>query len=403
MAPEDIDQVLSQLGAPARDYWENELEISVDAVARTAANGEYLKEWIGKRTGCQVEILRRNLSLNGASSTREKKKDLKQLKRELLPYLLVQEFSYRKSRLATVELAKSVLPVDVLALCKKCEGEFDTLAICFALYAVDPNQLRCILHLDTHHKHGAASMVLKQDRRKPRKTLEAFLQPDVIASILQSVDKSKRDGRTGELMNIMHYDGQSLVFIRRCLRPAFLLRAGEVVHGHEPEWIVLEFFEGAKRVNICSTSVSESLQIANGIASAYYGADCEYQNDSAITYAKQIVRLLGQLRDERIDELVWIELTTNISPFAGENPFTLRDRHFNSIGPSVLDIERKVGPLIEVVDDIDSIKVAYRERRVKLIFEKRDPTKELRDNKLPDWPWWIDGVDEYYHAWRMHG
>jgi hypothetical protein len=372
MAPEETDQALSQLGAPARDFWENELEIGVDGVARSAADSEFMEEWIGKRAGRQVEILRRNFGMNGSSSVREKKKDLRGSNGELLPYLLVQEFSLRKSKLATVEWATSILPSDVMEMCRKDEDDFDTLAICFALYAVEPSQLRCILHLDKLYKRGAARMVMKQNRRRPDHPLDEFLQPDAVAPILEGFDKSKGDGRTGELMNIMPHDGHHLVFVRRCFRPSFLLRAGEVVHGHEPEWIVLEFFDGAKRVNICSTSVSESLEIANRIASAYYGAECEYENECEITYANQIVRLLGELRDQNIDEIVWVELTTNSSPLVGEIPMMLADRHFSSIGPSVIDFETKVGPLIDVVDRFESIKVIYRKKRVKLIFEKRE-------------------------------
>lgn len=303
MAPEQFDAVLSDVGAPARDFWENELEIGVDAIARSASDEEFMAEWIGRRGGRQVEILRRNLGMNGDGSIRSRKKDLQAGNGDLAPYLLVQEFAIRKSRLATMEVANAVLPPEVIEECRKSKDDFDTLAICFALYAEAPAQLRHILHLDKLHKRGAARMVMKQNPRRPVQPLDEFLTTGNVSPLLAAFDESKGDGRTGELMNIMPHDGHQLVFVRRCCRPSFLLQGSEVVHGHEPEWIVLDFFDGAKRVNICSTSVSESLEIANRIASAYYDKECEYENESEITYARQITRLLEQLRDERLGDV----------------------------------------------------------------------------------------------------
>ncbi|MCA9055119.1 MAG: hypothetical protein KDA75_14860, partial [Planctomycetaceae bacterium] len=372
MEREQIDAVLSEVGAPARDYWENDLEISVDAIARLASDRELMDDWIGKRAGRQVDILHRNLGMNGNGSVKSRKKGLQAGNGELTPYLLVQEFALRKSKLATMEVASSVLPQETIEMCRKSEDDFDTLAICFALYAAAPTELRRILHLDKLHKRGAARMVMKQTRRRPNQPLEEFLTTGNVTPLLAAFDESAGDGRKGELMNIMPHDGHQLVFVRRCFRPSFLLRGSEVVHGHEPEWIVLDFFDGAKRVNICSTSVTESLEIANRIASAYYGEECEYENESGITYARQITRLLEQLRNQQLGDVVWVELHTNSSPLVGEKPLSIAEPHFDSIGPAVADFEQKIGPLIDVVDRFESIKVIYAQKRVKLIFEKRE-------------------------------
>jgi len=385
MVEDQFDAILSAVDAPARDYWENELEVGVDPIARSASDEEFLDNWIGKRGGRQIEILCRNLGMNGEGSVGPRKKELQAEKAKLPPYVLVQEFSNRKSKLATAEVAKAVLPPDVIEMCRKSEDDFDTCALCFALYAVAPGELRRILHLDKLHKRGAARMVMKKECRRPELPLEKFLTLENVTPLLAAFDESTGDGRTGELMNILSQGERMLVFVRRCFRPSFLIRGSEVVHGHQPEWIVLDFFDGAKRVNICSTSVTESLEIANRIASAYYGANCEYENESEITYARQITRLLEQLRDQHLNDLVWVELCTNSSPLVGEIPLMLADRHVNSIGPSVIDFETKIGPLIDGVDRFESIKVIYAEKRVKLIFEKC-----------------VDGNDEYVVRYTDH-
>ena len=372
MVMNQFDAVLSEVGAPGRDYWEKELEVGVDAVARSAADRKFMEDWIDKRAGRQIDILRQNLRMNGDGSVVSRKKELQAGNGHLTPYLLVQEFSNRKSKLATLEVASTVLHPEIIEMCRKSEDDFDTLALCFALYAVAPAKLPHILHLDKLHKRGAARMVMKQTCRRPEQPLEQFLTTENVTPILAKFDESAGDGRTGELMNIMPHDGHMLVFVRRCLRPSFLIRGNEGVHGHESEWIVLDFFDGAKRVNICSTSVTESLEIANRIASAYYDTECEYENESEITFGRQITRLLEQLRDQQLGDVVWVELHTNSSPLIGDNPVSIAEPHEDSIGPAVVDFERKIGPLIDVVDRFESIKVIYAEKRVKLIFEKRE-------------------------------
>src|SRR5690606_17899758 len=142
---------------------------------------------------------------------------------------------------------------------------YDTVSLCFAIYAMEPNQLRRILHLHKIHKRGAARMIMKNGPRRPQQPLDEFFTQEKISPILEAFDTSQRDGRTGELMNIMVRDDHHIVFIRRCFRSSFIVGDRGLVHGYQPEWIVLDFFDGAKRVNISSNSVAESLEIANRI------------------------------------------------------------------------------------------------------------------------------------------
>ena len=140
------------------------------------------------------------------------------------------------------------------------------------------------------------------------------------------------------------------------------------MHGHRPEWIVFDFFDGAKRVNIASLSVNDSLEIANRIASTYFGKPCEYENESKVTYPKQLEQFLRVLKDGTDRELTWVELVVGNTPLEGSVGMRLTDSR--SIGPAVVQFERAVGSLLSSIDAIESLKVLYCKKRVSLILEK---------------------------------
>lgn len=236
----------------------------------------------------QTNVLCANLGIDGTDSIRQKKNALQSPSSAgLLPYLLVDQFAKYKSKVATVDFAKGVLTGDILETCRIKDDEFDKTALLFSIYCRRSTDLRLLFHLDKIHKTGFARMKLKEKARRPKESFQDFLVPKTVKGILAGFDKSKGDGRTSELKDVVVYDGHYLVFIRRAERPDLILRAGGVVHGHRPEWKILDFTNGAKRVSISSVSVSVPLEIANRLASGYFGKSCEYENESQITYVSR--------------------------------------------------------------------------------------------------------------------
>lgn len=366
-----IHGIASQRGfIPDRAFWENDLEIGHDAALGRAGQDGFWDEWIQKRTGRQIEMICTALGLSGNGRVRERKDDLRMRTDELQPLLLVEEFARFKSKLATATFASKVLPADIVEACAKGEGDWDTQALCYAIYHANPYQLRGVLHLDRIHKSGFARMRLKGNPRRPQRALGDFLQPATIERILREFDDSKGDGRSSEFKNIMQEEQSHLVFIRRCEKPSSILQGQQIVHGYRPEWIVLVFADAAKRVSIASLSVTDSLEIANRIASGFYEFECDYENDSEITYAAQLRRLLAVLKQDQDAELAIVELVCSNSPLEGACPIRLSNEQ--SIGPAILDFERKVGSITTSLDAIESIKVAYKKKRVSLLLEKVD-------------------------------
>jgi hypothetical protein len=259
-------------------------------------------------------------------------------------------------------------------LCCKddAEDEYDTLALCFAVYYHDPQQLRAILHLDRIHKTGFARMKMKDGPRRPTKPLSEFLTPAAIEGVLQRFDESTSDGRTSEFKSVMVDEDNVLVFIRRCERPSLIMQGHDILHGYRPEWIVLVFFAGAKRVNISSLSVDDSLEIANRLASEYYGTACEYENDCATAYANQLALFLGHLKNDTEERFTLLEFVVSNTPLENSCAMRLFHSGSTSIGPSIRHFERDIGKVTHAIDAVESVKVLFGKKRVNLIFEKHE-------------------------------
>ena len=362
---------LEEAGSAAREFWEDDLETALEPILAHARRNGAIEEWIGKRTGRQVNILCANLGTDGNCSVREKKNVLRSTSHDdLVPYLLVDQFSKFKSKIATIDFAKGALTEDVLETCRIQDDEFDKTALLFAIYQRRPEDLRVVFHLDKIHKSGFARMKLRETARRPNESFEDFLRPDTVRGTLADFDTAERDGRRSEFKDVVTHGGSHLVFIRRAERPDLILRSGGVVHGHRPEWIILDFQGGAKRVNISSVSVSVPLEIANRLASRYFDKPCEYENESRITYGRQLGRFLSLLKDDQAEQLRFVELVVSNSPLEGAPKIKITDPDSNAIGVAIGHFEKAVGGVLSGIERIDSIKVYYHKKRVSLIFNE---------------------------------
>ena len=74
------------------------------------------------------------------------------------------------------------------------------------------------------------------------------------------------------------------------------------MHGFTPDQIVLEFRDEAALLNIASHGGAASYEIANRIASAFYGQSCEYENITEEAFAAQVVRFLRLLVSDQARE-----------------------------------------------------------------------------------------------------
>lgn len=352
---------------PPASFWKDDLELHVDHVlGRVHADGG-LEAWVDKRTGRQLAVMCGAFGFEGIS-TQKKKDAIRALDGELDPYVLVEQFSQFKSKVAVLDFARRVLPSSVVEPCEKGEEDADKTALLFAVFQHRWSDLRLVFHLDKIHKSGFARMKLKGNARKPKKDFKSWLNQDSAKKILAAFDGSRRDGLKSELKSVFARDDRILVFIRRAERPDHLVRpGGGVILGYKSEWIILHFEDGAKRVDISSVSISIPLEVANRIATAYFGKDCEYENESVVTYTKQLERFVAHVRQDSQGTLVLVEIACADSPLEGSPKVKISHPDSRSIGDSISHFEKAVGML--PLERIESVKVLFRKKRVSLILD----------------------------------
>jgi hypothetical protein len=226
------------------------------------------------------------------------------------------------------------------------------------------------LCLEKVYRSGFARMRLLQNVRRPAQAFAEFLVPDVVAGVLRSLDEEHEPSQRSELRSILPDEGRQRVFIRRPQRPGKLIERKGIRHGYRPEWIVLEFLDSGKRVNIASRSIRRPLEIADRIATLYYGTECQYENENLVTYASQLRRFLRWLQGGGDWELQVVELAVANSPLSGSPKMKISDSRSRPIGQAIAHFEQAVGPILEDVERVESVKVLFREKRVTLVFER---------------------------------
>jgi len=364
-----------ELAGPQRTFWEDDLELGMEDALALAQTPGFMKDWITRRTGQQLSVLFDCLGMETNQSARRKKQVLRPDNPGLQPFVLVEQFAKFKSKAAVTELAQGRLPQVVFDACRIGAEEFDKVALLSAMYHRNWQDLRLVFHLDKIDKTGFARMALKQKVRQPKTSFEDFLQPEKATEVIKAVDQSKRDHRPSQLKNIVRHSHHHLAFIRRPERPQHIIRDGNIQHGYRAEWIILDFADNARRVNISSDSVEVPLEIANALASAYFGREVEYDNECQITYTKQIERLLEQLKAGTCEGLSLVDLEVRNSPLHGVD---LRLCHDDQavLCRAIAAIERDYGSLSAEVERIEKVKVVYSDKRVDIRFEKQETGRD---------------------------
>jgi hypothetical protein len=159
------------------------------------------------------------------------------------------------------------------------------------------------------------------------------------------------------------------VFIRRAHQQRYLLAEDRVVHGFSPDQIVLDFRDEAARLNIASHDHAASYEIANRLASAFYGQYCEYENITDKAFAAQIARFLRTLRDDEAPDLRLVEIRLRATPLHGAPDLHLSNRDNLSLGRALKELEQALRWPIEDLDRIPGFKVLFNGKRVAMEIE----------------------------------
>lgn len=365
---------LEKSGAPPLEFWDNELEMGIQHIIPDLTAEKSSQEWIEKLNGRQLVTICDCLGVAAGEKLKDQRDALQSLNGQLLPYRLVDHFSTRKSKAAIVGFSQDNLDEATVEAFRINDEVYDTKALLFSLYQNGHMGLLNVFLLDKIQRTGFARMTLSGQSGKPGGSFQEYLTQEKIQTILKTYDHEKQDHRTSDFKAVLIEEGRPIIFIRRAEKPSLIVQEIGVVHGFHPEWIILDFSDDAKRVRISSSSPSVPLEIANSLASGFFQAECEYENESEEVFGNQIHRLLTLLMEENTDQLAFVEILIPRSPLDGSSKISLSDPV--SICKAVSHFQLAVGDILTDLHNIKSIKVLFKDKRVSLIFE---PAKDSND------------------------
>jgi len=355
--------------AISSDYWENDLQMSTEPWLPRCADGTFMCSWIDGLSRRRLTVLRSLLGRNGGATLAEQREDLRAVRAEVATFYPVERFAFKRSKFATLDYARAVLDEGILEMCRINETEYDTTSLLFALFRTDPKHLITVFHLEKVHTNGFARMKLKGDARAPLEPFKRFLTPEVVRGMLADFDAKCRDGRVSEFKSIVSHGRHHLLFVRRENRRSMVIKSSRAIHAFTPEWIVLDFQDNAKGVDIASKSTKVPAILANRLASLYFGKTCEYENDIQVTYRAQIKSLLDDLVGDRCQFLSLLDVAVRNSPLDGAPLLRIGSEDGRSIAEGVRHFEKAIGHILTNVQLIREIKVLYAGKRLKLTFE----------------------------------
>ena len=354
---------------PPVDFWENTIEFPATRLLQEANSPEFIDDWVQRRKPRQVAMLRHLLGLPVDAPLRERKAHLKDHWDKLVRFVPAASFAARKSMHATIDVAAGCLDETTVALAREGDGSYDTTALIFAILDQSWPDLEKVFHLDKLHKVGFARMRLPQPPRRPSRRFKDFLASGEVLAVLRRFDADERDRHTSEFQQVIELRDAQVVFIRRPHQQRYVLAENRVVHGFTPDQIVLDFRDEAARLNIASHGHAASYEIANRLASAFYGRDCEYENLTEETFAAQVLRFLHTLRNNQARDLRLVEIAVKQSPLHGALDIAINSSDNSAIGVGLSELERGLSWTIDDLDRIPSFKVLFNDKRVAMEIE----------------------------------
>jgi len=295
---------------------------------------------------------------------------------ELLPFLLVEEAMVGKRAGSIEQVARAKLSSEALAACKRPTlvpglTSYDRRALMWRLYLADPANLELVFHLDRLQRKGFARMIA--DDAPPMNGTKPgdFLTRPRLQRLLDSYEAEQDSMRQSHCAAVLNGDDHYRVFIKRDAAPAFVSRGAKNTFGFKREWIGLVFESDLRRVKICSASPTVPPQLADRIASSFFGVPVAYENEVIQTSAEAVAAFLSSLLSEP-ERLPLVELMVKECGLEGTPHLRLSAPGGRSIAPAVHQFGQAFGNPLERISRIASIKVWACDKRVKLVFEGVD-------------------------------
>jgi hypothetical protein len=358
-----------------RDFWSDRLEVDVDAVLARFADAQDMKGWTVLNSERCRTILAKVLGLDPGLAKREMVELAPGFGDEVLPLMLADEARKGKAEIVIRQVAKERLSDAQYSHCAYGDDNFDRTAAMWYLYQQDPLNLERVFFLDIIHQKGYARMVLTKDPANAGADPASFFTRESLNPLIAAYDKSRHDHRSGHCSEILAEDGRIQVIVRRDLAPDKVQRAGKLVHGYRTEWIILEFYPGLKRVDVCSVSPDVPAQLADRIGAAFFDdKEIRYENDAQFVSEETVRQLLDSFKEEK-PLFPLLELQFKNSGINGSPEVRMKVENDASLAPAIEDYEEAFGDPFERLDDIMGMKVLVAKKRIRIKLEKDEQRK----------------------------
>jgi hypothetical protein len=361
---------------PPVDFWENDLEIPAANLLAAAQKPDYIRPWVKRRSPTEISVLRVLIGLPIAIEEKGRTEELLQYAGALRPFVPVALFGLYRSTDATIEVANGCLSQELRQLAADGDGKYGKNALLFAIYDYSLKELEKVLLLHKLHTVGLARMKLAQTPRRPKEgALLEFLRSDSLKKVLKDFDQNQQDDRRCTLRGVLERQGGFLVYIRRPHKEDQLLIEDRLRHGHKADWMVLEFREDGRFLNVASHGKNASFEIANRIASAFYRRECVYMNIEEITYPAKLEKFLGRLAKNEAAQLVMVAVGLREPPLPGFETLGGSNTANRSVGPGILELQRLLRTRLLTGEYIERFTVLYDQRkRVRFRIDRLEDT-----------------------------
>lgn len=188
--------------------------------------------------------------------------------------------------------------------------------------------------------------------------LSAITAP-MVDQVLETLEARRGGGKRSICARVLREnDDSTLVFIYRVLREASIPEMNQTLFGDEVETIVLRFRDRLRYLEERSNK-HIGASIAGAIASRLLKAEVEYIDDTSRTIRQAVDSLLDVLLKKEDDRLRLVEIYLHQSPLEGSPTLIVRCDKSESLAPSVEFLREKEIPLLEDLEDVECIGLAY--------------------------------------------
>lgn len=362
---------------PSCEFWESDLEIPVKYLLERFQNKEVRKLWLDSLSGKQLSTIFQNCSkclvnkqlfTDGNydnTSVQQKRRMLTNYSEDLFSYYLISYFDRTKLEFAVSEIARSALTEGLMAsYLVKSSTKYDKRSLLFLLFHEDCNLLKSVYHFDKIQRKGFISFALQRAPRQLATPLKDFISKETIRQILKEDDDKRNDGFETQLQGLFYHQDRTYILIRRASDIDLVLNSNRVVHGHKPDWVILDFSLSGTQANFGAKNIDQAAEIANSIVSSYFKCECVFVNVKDQNFAAQVYKFLKACVEGSDSEICVFEVKFKLSCFKNSNTYlTLTVKPYDTIEPELHVLKLSTG---NVLQSIQSIKIMFKDKRLTL-------------------------------------